>query len=181
MLMRLSFVQALWEDVQGAVLIEGAIILPVLFVLFFGVYEFSWFFYEQHRVSTGVRDAARYIARTVDLTSPSYATVESNAKSLALSGDTSGSCPSATPSTCRVKGWTDPASINIEFVSVDCIAPYFCQGGATTMQGVKVSTSFAPSSLGFLEFLGLGIVVAGKRSLAITTITHTERIVAGGA
>ncbi len=169
--MRLSLLRLLWRDVRGSVLIEGTIIFPVLFVLFFGVYEFSWYFYEQHRVSTGIRDAARYIARTVN--SPSDATVQSNAKSLALSGDTSGSCPS-TPTTCRVKGWTDPATIHIELVSVACDAPYYCQGGATTMQGVKVWTSFTTSSLGFLGFLRLG-------PLVINNLTHTERIVAGGA
>ncbi len=170
--MRFSLLRILWRDVRGAVLIEGAIILPVLFVLFFGVFEFSWYFYEQHRVSTGIRDAARYIARTAN--PPSDATVQSNAKSIALSGDTSGSCTSGTPTTCRVKGWTDPASITIDpTVSVACAAPYYCQGEATTMQGVKVSTSFTPTSLGFLGFLRLG-------SLTIT-ISHTERIVAGGA
>jgi Flp pilus assembly protein TadG len=168
--MRFSFLRIFWRDVRGSVLIEGAIIFPVLFVLFFGVFEFSWFFYEQHRVSTGLRDAARYIARTVIVD----ATVQSNAKSLALSGDTSGSCTVSTTTTCRVKGWTDPDSIHIEFVSVDCAAPYYCQGGATTMQGVKVWTSFTPSSLGFLGFLRLG-------PLVINNLSHTERIVSGGA
>jgi hypothetical protein len=42
-----------------------------------------------------------------------------------------------------------------------------------TMQGVKVDTSFTPTSLGFLGFLGLGPFVV--------RISHTERIVAGGA
>jgi Flp pilus assembly protein TadG len=170
--MSFSLLRVIWRDIQGSATTEAAAILPVLLLLFCGVFEFSWYFYEQHRVSTGIRDAARYIARTAN--PPSDATVQSNAKSIALSGDTSGSCTSGTPTTCRVKGWTDPASITIDpTVSVACTAPYYCQGGATTMQGVKVSTSFTPSSLGFLGFLRLG-------SLTIN-ISHTERIVVGGA
>jgi Flp pilus assembly protein TadG len=156
---------------------EGAIVLPVLFVLFFGVYEFSWYFYQQHRVSTGIRDAARYMARTAHPLSD--AGVTTNAISLALSGDTSGSCNSATAASCRVKGWFEanpaaPTTVIIDTsISIACDAPYYCQGGATTMQGVKVSTSFTPKSLGFLSFLGLGSLVIN--------LSHTERIVANGA
>jgi Flp pilus assembly protein TadG len=51
------------RDEEGTALIEGAIIVPVLCILLFGVYEFSWFFYQQHLISTGLRDAARYLAR----------------------------------------------------------------------------------------------------------------------
>ena len=55
--------QSLSGDKDGSALVEGAVLVPLLFVLLFGVYEFSWFFYQQHLVSTGVRDAARYLAR----------------------------------------------------------------------------------------------------------------------
>src|SRR5882672_42537 len=55
--------QPLSRNDDGSALIEGAIVVPVLCVLLFGVYEFSWFFYQQHLISTGLRDAARYIAR----------------------------------------------------------------------------------------------------------------------
>src|SRR5207245_10190124 len=48
---------------EGSALIEAASVVPVLCVLLFGVYEFSWFFYQQHLISTGLRDAARYLAR----------------------------------------------------------------------------------------------------------------------
>ena len=171
--MKFCLLRIFWRDVRGSVLIEGALTLPVLFILFFGVFEFSWFFLAQHRVSTGVRDAARYIARTGN--SPSDATVQSNAISIALSGDTSGSCSSSTSTTCRVRGWFDSTTVHIDTsISVACDAPYYCQGGATTMQGVRVWTSFTPNSLGFLGFLGLG-------SLGINNLSHTERIVAGGA
>jgi Flp pilus assembly protein TadG len=45
-------------------LLEGTIVVPVLFALVLGTLAFSYFFYQQHLVSTGVRDAARYLART---------------------------------------------------------------------------------------------------------------------
>ena len=53
-----------WRDDAGSALLEGAIVVPFLFTLVLGTLEFSYFFYQQHLVSTGVRDAARYLART---------------------------------------------------------------------------------------------------------------------
>ena len=53
----------LLRDTDGSALVESAVLLPMLFVLLFGVYEFSWFFYQQHVASIGIRDAARYLAR----------------------------------------------------------------------------------------------------------------------
>ncbi len=32
---------------EGTALIEGAVILPVLFILVFGVFEFSWLIFQQ--------------------------------------------------------------------------------------------------------------------------------------
>ena len=55
--------KTLWRSTDGTALVEATIITPVLIVLFFGVFEFSWYFYNQQLVEIGVRDAARYIAR----------------------------------------------------------------------------------------------------------------------
>jgi Flp pilus assembly protein TadG len=179
--MSLKLLRVIWSDRRGTALIEGAIMLPVLFVLFFGVFEFSWYFYEQHRVSTGIRDAARYIARSDNLIWKSINTaptipdaVKCNAQLLAVTGDTSGSCPSTGS---RVAGWTtDYVTINVR--STPCTAPNNCQGGATTMFVVNVSsvngstTPFAPASLGFLGFLKLG-------PFGIN-VTHDERLTMNG-
>ena len=62
--MTFRILQSLRRDNEGSALIEGAIILPVLFILVFGVFEFSWLICQQHLISTGIRDAARYIARS---------------------------------------------------------------------------------------------------------------------
>src|ERR1700746_3932443 len=87
-----------WRDERGSALLEATALTPVLFALVFGVLEFSWYFYDQHRVSTGVRDAARYLSRVLD---PSVPTLQTAAKNLAVTGDISGA--TTTP---RVVGWT---------------------------------------------------------------------------
>ena len=45
-------------------------VMPVLVPLLFGVMEFSWYFQKQQLVESGVRDAARYLARTAPDTTP---------------------------------------------------------------------------------------------------------------
>src|SRR6516225_12427819 len=75
-----------WRDERGSALIEATVLTPVLFVLVFGVLEFSWYFYNQHRVSTGIRDAARYLSRVSD---PTDRRLQSNAKNLAVTGSIS--------------------------------------------------------------------------------------------
>ena len=56
--------RSIWRDSKGSALVEGSIILPVLFILVFGVFEFSWAICQQHLILTGISDAARYIARS---------------------------------------------------------------------------------------------------------------------
>jgi hypothetical protein len=158
--MSLRLLREIWIDVRGTVLVEGAITLPVLLVLFLGVFEFSWFFYEQHRVSTGIRDAARYIARSDNL---DWTTIPPNippgsplyiaAQNLATTGDTlTGVCPT----TCRVAGWV-PTGVNIETTLVG------------TISEVRVWTTFSPNGLGFLGFLNLGPITV--------TMDHYERLI----
>jgi len=54
--------RSLRRNDEGSGLIEGAIIVPFLLVLVLGVFEFSWLIYQQHLISTGIHDGARYIA-----------------------------------------------------------------------------------------------------------------------
>src|SRR5262245_65483464 len=60
--MSVPILQPLWRNSEGSALIEGAIIVPFLLVLVLGVFEFSWLIDQQHLISTGIHDAARYIA-----------------------------------------------------------------------------------------------------------------------
>ena len=69
--------RSIWRDSKGTALIEAAISLPVLFILVFGVFEFSWVICQQHLILTGVSDAARYIARSAI---PNDPTIKTGAK-----------------------------------------------------------------------------------------------------
>ena len=58
--------RSLWRDSEGTALVEATIVIPVLLVLLFGVFEFSALFWRQQLISTGVRDAARYLSRSLN-------------------------------------------------------------------------------------------------------------------
>jgi Flp pilus assembly protein TadG len=166
----LTKLNRLWRDRQGSALLEATVVTPFLCAICFGVYEFSWFFYKQHLVSTGVRDAARYLARTLDPTNPdapsrpimqSYAVAVPMAQNLAARGtiDTSGAL--------RVTGW------NPEDVTVDALTPIDNSSGTyygePTIYTVTVRTTFTPATLGLLGFFGL--------SAPSISVTHQERVI----
>src|SRR5215510_9226744 len=81
--MSIRIVQSLWRNGEGSALIEGAIVVPLLLILVLGVFEFSWLIDQQHLISTGVHDAARYIAQSAN---PSDLTTQKRAKNLATMG-----------------------------------------------------------------------------------------------
>jgi Flp pilus assembly protein TadG len=149
---------------RGSALVEATVLMPLLFTLVFGVFEFSWYFYDQHRVSTGVRDAARYLSRVTD---PTNVALQSNAKNLAVTGSISGG-------TARVTGWTTK-SVDVDFASIQNPirddGPRLYRGGAT-IQIVTVTTTFTHSSLGFLDLLGL--------TAPGITVAHSERVIGPG-
>jgi hypothetical protein len=158
------------QDENGSALVEGAVVVPVLCVLLFGVYEFSWFFYQQHLVSTGLRDAARYLARlpaACTTLSPSWTFEQVSARNLATTGSVAGGAP-------RVKGWSAAA------VRFDCRAidnPVDPEGfaayrGGPVLYVVTASTRFQDPALGLFGFLGL-------RSPVIA-VSHSERVIGPG-
>jgi Flp pilus assembly protein TadG len=164
----------LWRDRRGTAAVEGAIVLPALASLLFGVYEFSFYFYQQQLITTGVRDAARYLARTID---PADPTLQGYAENIALNGAPTGGSP-------RVTGWTT-ASANFSITVADdanngAVTPCgttpcnggIAIGGVSYVQSVTVATSFADPSLGLLGFLGL--------TAPTIRISHTERVVGPG-
>src|SRR5438067_9239262 len=98
----MRFIQSihrLWRATEGSVLLESAIVTPVLLALFLGVYEFSWYFNRQQLVVAGIRDAARYLA-AASSNPCSDTTIETKAKNLAVTGTTDGT------GAARVNGWT---------------------------------------------------------------------------
>jgi Flp pilus assembly protein TadG len=162
--MSVRIVQSLWRNGEGSALIEGAIIMPVLLILVLGVFEFSWLIDQQHLISTGIHDAARYIARSAN---PTDLTIQKRAKNLATTGAIDGD-------TARVKGWTTRdveityASVN-NSVGTNGLTPF--RGGAV-IQSVTVSTIFTVPSLGFFGFLGL--------KPPALTVSHQERVIGPG-
>jgi TadE-like protein len=163
-------VRAIWQDRHGSALVEGALLLPVLCVLMFGIYEFSWLFYQQHLISIGLRDAARYLARWPDPcngAAPDWVAAEENAKKLATTGSVDGGPP-------RVRGWTSA------MVLATCTAFDNAAGanGSTIFRGrpmiyvITVSTRFADPALGFFGFLGL--------RTPFISLAHSERAIGPG-
>ena len=159
--MTLRILQSLWRNDEGSALIEGAILVPVLLVLVLGVFEFSWLINEQHLISTGIHDAARYIARSAN---PHDVTIQKGAKNLATTGAIDGN-------TARVEGWT-LRDVNITYASVN--NPVGVNGltplrGGAVIQSVTVSTNFTVPALGFFGFLGL--------KPPALTVSHQERVI----
>jgi Flp pilus assembly protein TadG len=163
-------VQALWRDCEGSALVEGALLVPVLCALMFGIYEFSWLFYQQHLISTGLRDAARYLARSSDPCeggSPNWLAAEEHAKNLATTGSINGG-------NARVKGWTAAMVTPLCRAVDNPSAPNGASAyrGRSTIYVVTVSTRFTDPSLGFFGFLGL--------QPPIISVAHSERAIGPG-
>jgi hypothetical protein len=154
-------VRSIWRDHEGSALVESAVLLPVLFLLVFGVFEFSWLICQQHLISTGICDAARYIAHS---TNPNDPTIKKDAKYLATTGAIDGDTP-------RVSGWTpDDVEISYSFTSNltnEDGLPNF--RGGNVIESVTVSTTFTVPSLGFFGMLGL--------TAPTFSISHQERVI----
>ena len=156
--------RSIWRSSEGSALVEGSIILPVLFILVFGVFEFSWVTCQQHLILTGISDAARYIARS---TTPNDPTTKKDAKNLAITGAVDGDTP-------RVRGWTvDDVDISYTFLNNSA-----GDNGLTNFRGgdvietVTVSTTFTVPSFGFFSIL--------KLSPPTLNVSHQERIIGSG-
>jgi hypothetical protein len=155
------------QDVEGAALLEGAVVLPFVIVLSFGTLEFAHYFQQQHLVSTGVWDAATYLARNSD---PTTSAAQTAAQNLAATGSIAGG------SYRRVRGF-DPADVNISFtfvaddIGVSGLRPYR-QGpeGGNNLRIVHVTGSYTWVPWGF--FFGFG-----TKNI---TVTHSERFVGNG-
>ena len=169
---------ALWRSTNGSALVEASLLTPILIVLFFGVFEFAWYFRNQQLVEIGVRDAARYLARgpyvsafTPEGNNPCLdATNVAAAKNLAVTGTNDGS------GSVRVKGWTT-ADVTIlcgdgtgATTPIDNSARNYA--GPSTIYVVTVSTNFADPALGYFGLLGLG-------TLSLSA-SHNERSFGSG-
>lgn len=145
---------------RGAALVEGAIILPVFLALVGGVYEFGFFLYQEQLVTSGIEDAARYLALTSD---PTNVATQADVKNLAVSGSLDGGIP-------RVRGWS-ASDVTVSVDSIDNTTGTY--SGGSTIRLVTVSTSFSAPTLGFLTLLHL--------TPPTISVSHQERAVGGSA
>ena len=148
-------------DERGAVALEAAIAIPFLLTLGFGVIEFANLLYNYNLVQSGLRDAARYLAR-VD----TPAAAETAARRLAVTGRiAAGGKP-------RV-AWWKAEDISIAYESVanptDASTGLKNYRGGASITVVRVATTVDYADLGLLAFLRLGPV---RFSLA-----HEERFI----
>jgi hypothetical protein len=163
--------RTLLRDNEGSALVESAVLVPLLCALLFGVYEFSWFFYQQHIAAIGVRDAARYLARVsnpCDERSTMWPIELAHARNLATTGSIRGDA-------ARIKGWVAAmvvlrcTAINNPATSTGLRA---YRGGGDVIYVITASTSFADPSLGFFAFLRL--------SPPVVSVSHSERVIGSG-
>ena len=149
---------SLWRDQGGSAAAEMALILPLTLALLFPTLDGAWYMVCEHRVTKGVRDAARYAAR-LDLSnyscpaatfSGSTATIQNLARTGQLAGGTA-----------TVPGWVNGDVT----VGVTCASG---QGGIYTATGgyaprVTVSARVTyPSLMGTLGFTTSTIYVGGS-------------------
>jgi Flp pilus assembly protein TadG len=124
-----------------------AIVLPVLFMIGFGIFEFGYLIYNLHLITTGVRDAARYASGLPQ------GSADAAAKNLAMTGVTSGG-------TDRVSWWNDPTTITITYPTVanTVVGGLKSYRGGDNIVLVQVAANVDYQGLGFLGFLGLGSI-----------------------
>jgi hypothetical protein len=150
-----------WRSDCGTALVESAIVLPVFLLLISGVYEFGYYFYQEQLVTTGVRDAARYLALTAN---PNSAVNQTDATRLAIYGEING------VTTARVRGWST-ADVAVSVITLDNSSGVYCSG--CTVRIITVSTRFVDPSLGFLDLIGI--------KAPVISVSHQERWVGGAA
>jgi Flp pilus assembly protein TadG len=59
----MRFLSSFYRDERGAAAAEMALMTPLLLILMFAPFELGNFYWTQHKVTKGVRDAARFAAR----------------------------------------------------------------------------------------------------------------------
>jgi hypothetical protein len=181
------------RDQAGVALVEAALTLPMLIVLSLVIFEYSFVFWQHQVVTSGVRDAARYLARVpIDSSSTcgaamlatlvpggvGNATYLTYAQDIALHGDiaaANGGVPAF-----RVPQWSStPPNFS---VSVSCVAdplsgnlPAYrggvACGASSCVPIVTVTVSYVYQDMGILT--GFGFADPG------IAVAHSERWIGG--
>lgn len=157
----LGFLRPILSNQRGSAVVEMGIVMPFLVVLGFGIFEFGNLLYQHHLIETGLKDAARYLARRPD--PAAEATV---GQELAVMGEIGGT-------TKRVSWWnTSDVSVSIATVAnpIDATTGEKTYRGPDPISIVRVSTSATYNGIGFLQFLGVGNSISFN-------LYHEERVI----
>jgi Flp pilus assembly protein TadG len=167
-------VKSLWRNHEGSALIEAALLTPMLFIMVFGIFEFSFYFYQQQLIEAGIRDAVRYLARIplnsgggatpctqTDAGGTSYTTYAQN---IAIYG-------TASAGTQRVKGWAGPVTITCPTTD-DSAGTYANTPSTAPIYTITATTSFTDPTLGYFDLLNL--------KAPSISVTHKERFIGPG-
>jgi Flp pilus assembly protein TadG len=164
----------LWRDEDGSALVEATIVMPLLISLFLGVFEFSWYLYNQQLVVSGLRDATRYMTR-VELTEGNRdPCVQKDQNGVLYTTDAANIATTADPlpgGSARVSGWV-PADVTISCLSSAALEDGDYADGAANMTIIEVTTRFADPSLGLFSSLGL--------KAPMLSFSHQERFIGPG-
>lgn len=157
--------KTLLGNTEGAVLVEFAILAPVLVVLALGAAEIGRAIQHHHTVEKSARDAARYLSRVpASCGGGVSAAHEATAKNLAWTGYATGATP-------LLSYWQDPGTNTTITVTVDC----FANDTGTILNRVNSSSDSIPlitvsidvpyQDIGFLGLLGVtAFSLAGAHS-----------------
>jgi Flp pilus assembly protein TadG len=153
-------------DQRGTMLLETALVAPLLLALSAGCFEFANLFEKKLLIEAGLRDAARYAARCKQSFSGiNCATVAAN---LAATATANGS------GAARVTGWTagavtvQPTYLTIP-ITVDGSGNQNYRSSDASIYTVRVSTSFVYTGTSLLAYIGIGPITL--------TGAHEERYI----
>jgi hypothetical protein len=165
---------SLWRDDDGSALVEATIVMPLLLTLFLGVFEFSWFLYNQQLVVSGLRDAARYMTR-IELTNgnrnPCAQKDQNGVLYTADAANIATTAQSLEGGSARVSGWSAD-DVTILCVSSAALENGDYADGSPAMTLIDVATRFANPSLGLFSSLGL--------KPPMLSFSHQERFIGPG-
>jgi Flp pilus assembly protein TadG len=146
---RFQWLSRFRRDEQGVQLIEMAIVIPMLLVLFAGVAEFGRYFYEYTTLAKASRLGARYLVSKSLGSSVNYETL---AKNMVVYGNTAGSgspvLSGLSPSNVEVT-YAGPVAGVPETVTVTIVSyphqPLFDLGGLLRNPSLSLAVDVKPS------------------------------------
>ncbi len=154
----IQFFRAYRDDRKGGLVVEAALLLPLLVAAGLGVIDASYMMIQNHKVESQLSLAANYISK-----SDTPQNREATAKTLAVTGTISGN---GAP---LITGWS-ANDVSIAYVTTQNANGEY--RGEDNIQTVQLSTR--------IEYRGLGILSSFLPTKPMLTASVQERVVGGG-